>query len=479
MMRHTKIVATIGPSSSKKDVLSQLISSGMNVARQNFSHGSYDEHRSVLNTLRELSDDVGVMMDTQGPEVRLGEIKEGTTIKEGCEVELVYGDFLGDEKKLPVDHRNLINYLSPGDVVLMDDGELELEVEVVGDGALCRVVHGGRVLSKKSVNVPGKDVGLNTPTDKDIADIKYGAELGFDFVSASFVKSANDVRKIRDLLEELGSDMDIIAKIEHMKGVENIDEILVEADGVMIARGDLGVEVLPSEVPILQKEIIEKCNHAEKPVITATQMLKSMTEKPRATRAEVSDVANAVIDGTDAVMLSEETAVGKFPVRAIKFMSEVIERTEKHLMGKKRNVVDVPAKNVSDIIARNVWQSARELDATYIVAHTSSGYTANKIARLRPDIEIIVFTNSPEVKRKLSLVWGIKSFCTTFSEHVDMMVCNSALFLYDKGYVDLDDVLILTAGVPTPVSGVTNMLEIRTVESLLEERERMLRIGSV
>ncbi len=474
MMRRTKIVATIGPSSYDREVLKEMIEAGMNVARQNFSHGTLQEHEEVLETLRSLSSDIAVMMDTQGPEVRLGTVAEGTFLKEGNEVILAPGDFTGDLHRLPVDHPEMFVHLAPGDYVLLDDGELELEVEEVGKKVSCRVIHGGQILSKKSVNVPGKDLGLSTPTDKDISDIKQGAKLGFDFLSASFVKSAADVETIKGLLEDEDSDMDVIAKVEHLKAIQNIDEILDAADGIMIARGDLGVEVPASDVPILQKEIIEKCNKREKPVITATQMLKSMTEKPRATRAEVSDVANAVIDGSDAVMLSEETAVGKYPVKSIRFMSEVIMRTEEHLMGRVHHTVQQTSVDVSDIIAKNVWQAARNLDARYIIAHTSSGYTAKKIAKLRPDIDIIVFTDSDEVKRKLSLVWGIKAFHCEFLEHVDETICESVNHLYQEALVEIEDTLILTAGVPALVSGVTNMMEIRTVKSLLEERKGIL-----
>lgn len=471
MMQRTKIVATIGPASSSKAVLKEMIDSGMNVARQNFSHGTLQEHNEVLGTLRSLSSDIAVMMDTQGPEVRLRKVAEDTVLKDDSRITLNSDDIIGDSSILTLDYPGIFDHLEPGDIVLMDDGEIELQVEKVGDGAVCRVIHGGPISSKKSVNVPGKDIGLNTPTMKDLDDIKNGARMGFDYVAASFVKSADDVKAIRKLLEKENCDMDIIAKIEHLKAIENLDEILDAADGIMIARGDLGVEVPASDVPILQKRIIEKCNLKEKPVITATQMLKSMTEKTRATRAEVSDVANAVIDGSDAVMLSEETAVGKYPVKALRFMSEVIKRTEEHLTGRVHHTVKGDAVEVSEIISKNVWQAAKNLNARYIVAHTSSGYTGRKIAKFRPDVDIIVFTDSHEVKRKLSLIWGIKAFHCEFLEHVDETICESVYSMYQNGLVESEDTLILTAGVPALVSGVTNMMEIRTVNSLLDERK--------
>lgn len=472
-MRKTKIVATIGPASNSKSVLREMIDSGINIARQNFSHGTHEKHGEILENIRGISPDMGVMMDTQGPEVRLKEVEDDVVLKEGDLVEIVTEDIIGDEKRLPVDYDKIMDYLQTGDTLLIDDGQIEIKVEDVDDSIRGEVIYGGRVLSKKSVNIPGKDIGLRTPTQKDIEDIKFAVEKGFDFVSASFVKNAEDVRNIRKVLDRFDSEMEIISKIEHLKAVENLDEILDITDGVMIARGDLGVEIPPSDVPVLQKKIIEKCNRKEKPVITATQMLKSMTDSPRATRAEVSDVANSVIDGSDAVMLSEETAVGKYPVKSIQFMSEVIQKMEKELVGRVHHTVDIESHKIADIISKNVWRAAKDTGAKYIVAHTSSGYTAKKISKFRPDKEIIVFTNSERVQRQLSLVWGVRSFRTEFPEHIDEMICDSARFLYDNGLVGKDDTLIMTSGVPTPVSGITNMMEIRTVESLLEERKEM------
>jgi len=472
-MRKTKIVATIGPASKSKDTLKKMIDNGMDIARQNFSHGSHKEHKKIFDDIRSLSDEVGVMVDTQGPEIRLKDVKEGTKLQNGEEIRIVTEDITGDERTLPVDYPMIIDYIETGDNILIDDGQIEIKVDSVDDEIYGTVVHGGNVLSKKSVNIPGKEVGLKTPTKKDEEDIKFGIKNGFDFVSASFVKSAEDVIKIRELLDLEDSQMEIIAKIEHLRAVENLDSILKEADGIMIARGDLGVEVPASDVPMLQKKIIEKCNTVERPVITATQMLKSMTESPRATRAEVSDVANAVMDGTDAVMLSEETAVGQFPVKSIQFMSEIIEKMENYLKERVHHTVSQKSSDIADIISKNVWQASNETDAKYIIAHTSSGYTGKKIAKLRPDTNIIVFTNSKIVRRQLKLVWGIKAFHMEFPEHVDEMVCNSVEILKNKDMVLDDDLLILTAGIPAPISGVTNMMEIRTVKSVLEEKQAL------
>ncbi len=468
-MKKTKIVATIGPASDKKEDLENLKSAGIDVARQNFSHGTHEEHSETLAKIRDISREIGVMMDTQGPEIRLNEIEEGTELHQEERVKIVTQNIKGNEDVLPVDHPTIEDFLKKGDTILIDDGQIELRVVKVTDEVECEVIYGGKILSRKSVNVPGKDMGLKAPTEKDIRDIKFSVDEGFDFISASFVKSAEDIERIRELIKKKNSDMDIIAKIEHLKAVENIDEIIQASDGVMIARGDLGVEIPASDVPVLQKQIIEKANIEEKPVITATQMLKSMTESPRATRAEVSDVANAVIDGSAAVMLSEETAIGKYPVKVVQFMSEILEKMEDYVKGRKYFTTDRKSGDIADIIAKNVTQAAREIDAKYIVAHTSSGYTAHKIAKFRPDVDIIAFTDKRLVQRRLSLVWGVRAFYTEFPQHVDEMVCGTAKKLFQKGMVDKDDKLLITVGVPAPVTGITNTMQIRTVSSLIEE----------
>ncbi|MBS3781080.1 MAG: pyruvate kinase [Candidatus Thermoplasmatota archaeon] len=468
-MRKTKIVATIGPASDSKEELERLVAAGIDVARQNFSHGTHDEHYETLTKIRDISDQIGVMMDTQGPEIRLNEIEEDTELHQGEKLKIVTQDVKGNEEILPVDHPEIEDYLKEGDTILIDDGQIELNVLEVGDEVKCEVIYGGKILSRKSVNVPGKDMGLRVPTEKDIQDIKFSVDKDFDFISASFVKSAGDIEKIRELLKKKNSDMNIIAKIEHIKAVENIDEIIHASDGVMIARGDLGVEIPASDIPVLQKQIIEKANIDEKPVITATQMLKSMTESPRATRAEVSDVANAVFDGSSAVMLSEETAIGKYPVKSVEFMSEVLEKMEQYVKERKYFTTEKESNDIADIIAKNVSQAAREIDVKYIVAHTSSGYTAHKISRFRPNVDIIAFTDKKSVQRRLSLIWGVKAFYSEFPDHVDDMVCGTARELFDRGMVEKDDKLLITAGVPAPVTGITNTMQIRTVKSLLEE----------
>jgi pyruvate kinase len=474
-MRKTKIIATIGPSSEDKKVIKDMVKSGLNIARLNFSHRTQEQAKATYRNLRNVVPHIGIMMDTQGPEVRLGRIKKGTELLRGSEVELVKHDILGDEKKLPVDYPGLFDYLKENDIILMSDGSLELKVKKISNSSVkCKVIYGGKISSKKSVNIPGKDIGLFAPTKKDLENIRFGARIGFDFVAASFVKSPKDIKKIRAVLKKEKSGMRIVAKIEHVEAVRNLDGILEASDAIMIARGDLGVEVPPSDVPLLQKTIIRKCLENEKPVIVATQMLMSMTEHPRATRAEVSDVANAVEDGADAVMLSEETAVGKYPVKSVQFMAETIEKMEEYLLGRLPAALKSGKSEIADIIAKNVWQAARDSSAKFIIAHTSSGYTARKIAKFRPDIDILAFTDKEIVERQMNLIWGVRPFLTKFYKHVDDMLCDSAEFLYKKRLVNKEDVVILTAGEPVAVSGSTNMMEVRKIKSLLEQRKGSL-----
>jgi len=371
-MRKTKIIATIGPSSEDIKVIKEMVENELDIARLNFSHRTQKDAKQTYKNLRKAVPHIGIIMDTQGPEVRLGNVKKGTELFRGEEVEFVRENILGDEKKLSVDYPKLFNYLKKDDTILISDGSVELRVEKVsGSSVKCRVIYGGKISTKKSVNIPGKNIGLYAPTEKDLNDIRFGAGLGFDFVAASFVKRAKDIHKIRKVLKEEKSSMQIISKIEHIDAVNNLDEILEVSDAIMIARGDLGVEVPASDVPLLQKTIIRKCLENEKPVIVATQMLMSMTEHPRATRAEVSDVANAVEDGADAVMLSEETAVGKYPVKSIQFMAETVQKMENYLKGRLPEALKSEKCEIADIIARNVWQASRDSSAKFIIAKLS------------------------------------------------------------------------------------------------------------
>lgn len=476
-MRKTKIVATIGPASNSEEKLKELSKAGLDVARFNFSHVDQETHGKVFDRLKDLDLDVATMLDTKGPEIRLGEVEEDTWLMEGENVVITTEEMTGNSEKLFVSYGEFPSYVSDGDVILIDDGEVELKAVETGESFVkCRIVFGGKVTSRKSVNIPGKEIGLKAPTEKDISDIKYGCDKGFDLLALSFVKSAEDVRRIRQLLKENNSDMKIISKIEHFKAVENIEEIIEASDGIMVARGDLGVETPASGIPLLQKRIIKICNRHAKPVITATQMLKSMTEHPRATRAETSDVANAVLDGTDAVMLSEETAMGKFPVKSVDYMAEVVERVEKEVGEEVFHTVKTPTESITDAIAKNVWQLTRELrhpEVKYIVAHTSSGHTARNVAKYRPSTPIIAFTNSPKVQKQLKVVWGVTPMLTEFGEYFQDMIIDSAEILEEKGLVGDKDMMIFTAGVPEAIPGNTNILEVRRLEEIKEEKRKV------
>ncbi len=467
-MRKTKIVATIGPASGSTDTLESLIDSGVDVVRQNFSHGTREEHGDVLNTVHGCSDSVAVMMDTQGPDIRLRDVEEGTILEVDSTLEIVTDTVTGTADRLSTDYTAFIDDAETGDHIIVGDGDVELLVEEIQDDRIvCTVLYGGEVISHQSLSIPERDVGPEGLTEKDREDLRFGAQAGFDLVAVSFVKRPEDVEAVRNILESEGSDMAVIAKIEHITAVDNIDEIIDVSDGVMIARGDLGVELPAEEVPILQKQIIQKCNNAGKPVITATQMMSSMTDHPRATRAEVSDVSNAVMDGTDAVMLSEETAIGEYPVKAVEVMARVIERAEEHVADHVHHTVRTPSRDTADVISKSAWQASKDIDARYLVAHTTSGYTARNLARYRPSTEIVAFTDSETIKRQLNLVWGVKAYLMEFPEYADDMIHDSVAYLSENGLAEADDTLVLTAGVPTAVTGTTNMLQIRTVNEIL------------
>ncbi|QGA80482.1 pyruvate kinase [Candidatus Nanohalobium constans] len=467
-MKNTKIISTIGPATDSKEKITEIIEAGVNVVRLNFSHVDHEQHGKTFDRVRETSEKTAVMADTKGPEIRLGEVEEDTELKSGEQIILTVEEEVGDDERLPVQYTDLLKNLEAGDEVRIDDGKIELNVIEVGeDEAVCEVIFGGEVSTRKAVNVPGKDIGLRAPTKKDREDIIFAAEKGFDFISLSFVKHADDVREVREILEDHGSEAHIISKIEHRKAVENFDEILKESDGIMVARGDLGVEMPAAELPGLQKEMIRKCNRAGKPVITATQMLESMTENSTATRAEISDVANAVLDGTDAVMLSGETAIGDYPVKTVEFMSEVVKEAENTVEKQVHHTVKEKPSDTREIICKSVWQASNDGDSDYIVAHTSSGSTARNIAKHRPETDIIAFTDSERVERQLQLVWGVQPYYEEFGDNVDEMVEGSAERMKRLDLAEGDDELVLTAGIPTSVTGTTNMMQMRTIDSIL------------
>ncbi len=469
-MKRTKIVCTIGPASDNKKTLSELIDAGMNVARLNFSHGSHEEHVAKMNLIRELSKEKGVsvaiLLDTKGPEIRTGIIKDDkkVVLEEGQDFILTTEDIEGDKNRVSVSYKDLTNDISIANEILIDDGLIGLQVkEVSKTEIICEVVNGGELGSRKGVNLPGISVNLPPITEKDVADIEFGIEQGVDFIAASFVRKVDDILAIREILEEHNSDIHVLPKIENHEGVENIDEILEVSDGLMVARGDLGVEIPPERVPTVQKMMIKKCNNAGKPVITATQMLDSMMSNPRPTRAEASDVANAIYDGTDAIMLSGETAVGKYPVEAVKTMTRIAVETEKSLQD-ERNLDDIVTKrSITNAIGYSTCKTAHDLNATSIITSTRSGYTARMVARYRPQCQVVAATPSERTLKKLLLVWGVIPVKSQVTDSTDGMIEVSVKAAEDEGYVESGNLVVITAGAAGGIPGTTNLIKVHMV----------------
>ncbi len=474
-MIQTKIVCTIGPATENVNLLKEMIGAGMTVARLNFSHGTHEEHASQIELIRqavkETAKEVAIMIDNKGPEIRTGLMEgNGISLHTGDTVEITTVEVKGTSKRIPVTYKGLPGDVQPGNIILFDDGLIELKVTETKDTEiLCEVLNGGELGNNKGVNVPGVHVNLPAITKKDIGDIIFGIEQQVDFIAASFVRSAADVLEIRRLLEEHNSGMHIISKIENQAGVNNIDEILKVSDGVMVARGDLGVEIPSEEVPLVQKMLIEKCNRAGKPVITATQMLDSMIRNPRPTRAEASDVANAIFDGSDAVMLSGETAVGKYPVQAVSMMANIAKRAEtalKHeeILGRKEFL---PARTVTDAISHATCNIALELGAAAIVTPTASGSTARMVSKYRPKSKIIAATPIPEVARKMCLVWAVYPVLVRETRGTDEMITEAVQRSLEAGAIELGDLVVVTAGVPVGVPGTTNLLKVHIVGEIV------------
>ncbi len=476
-MRRTKIVCTLGPATESPDTIALLIRAGMDVARFNLSHGDHEIHRKRLRALREAEDitgkHVGVLFDTKGPEIRLGRFREGRAeLKKGTTFRLTIEPVLGDDTICHVTHTGIISDVAPGVTILLDDGNVTLRVErVEGSEVVCTVVHEGMVSDKKKVTLPGIRVSLPAVSEEDVADLEFAVSERAEFVAASFIRSAHDVLSVRKVLESRGGDQLIIAKIENKEACENIDEILKVSDGIMVARGDLGVEVPAEEVPLIQKSIIERCNRAGKPVITATQMLESMITRPRPTRAEASDVANAILDGTDAVMLSGETAVGSYPVEAVTIMAKIAARTEEALayeeiLARRRTAMST-ATTTTDAISYATTSIAASLRAAAIITPSQSGHTARMVAKYRPRSPIVAVTPNERVARRLSMVWGVTSCVEPAAKDTDAMMREAWSAALDAGLIQEGDLVVITAGVPVGVPGTTNMIKVHTVGSIL------------
>lgn len=474
-MRKTKIICTLGPSTDKEGVLRDLIANGMNVARFNFSHGSHEEHLGRLEKLKALREELGkpvaALLDTKGPEIRLKDFKNGVeNLVAGQTFTLTTRDVEGTNEICSITYKDLPMDVEPNGTIMLDDGLIKLQIQTVNDtDIVCTVLNSGKIKNKKGVNVPGVHLSMPYMSQRDKDDIIFGIQQGYDFIAASFVRTAQDVYDIRNLLNQYDSNIRIIAKIENREGVNNIDSILAAADAVMVARGDLGVEIDFTELPGIQKTIIDRSFSFGKPIVTATQMLDSMIVNPRPTRAEISDVANAIYDGTSAIMLSGETAAGAYPVEALKTMSAIAERTEQegfHL--RSRTMDSNPGKiSVSDATAHAACLTARDVNAAAIVTVSESGTTARLLSKYRPQQPIIACVMREQVQRQLSLSWGITPLMMPLAHSTDELIEMSTSLAKENGYLHNGELAVVTAGVPVGVSGTTNMIKIHMVGNCL------------
>ena len=474
-MKKTKIVATIGPASWDEATLRELFAAGVNVCRLNFSHGDYDSHRETMDRIKKVREEmnlpIALMLDTKGPEIRTVTFKGGeATLQEGAPFAFYAEEREGDEAGVAITYGELYKDVAPGQMILMDDGLLALEVESIeGTTIHTKVLNGGVIKDHKGINVPGASIQLPALTEKDVADIRFGIEEGVDFIAASFIRKKDDLLAIRDVLETHGGEgIKVIAKIENKEGIDNMDAIASFADGIMVARGDMGVEIETERVPLVQKQLIERAIDEGIPVITATQMLDSMIRNPRPTRAEVGDVANAIIDGTSAVMLSGETAGGKYPVEAVKTMAKVCAVTEaaldyEHILNKSAKF----KRNTTNVIVRHAVEMAEELSADAIVIATSTGFSSRNLAKFRPEMDTFAVTDDDRVLRQMSLQWGVtgvkgKTRGRDIFEHTAKVVKRA-------GYIKDGDLIVMVAGIPQGVAGSTNVVKVHQVASTLHK----------
>lgn len=474
--KKTKIVCTIGPASESKEILKELINSGLNVCRLNFSHGNYEEHGKRIDNIiavrEELKLPIAILLDTKGPEIRTGKFKDPEVeLLEGQTFTITMEDIVGDNNRCTVSYKGLVNDVKPGNRILIDDGLVGLSIKEVNDQEIiCTVENAGIVKDNKGVNVPNVKINLPAVTEKDKKDIVFGISRGIDFIAASFVRKAADVLAIREILEDNNAEnIQIISKIENQEGVDNIDEILEVSDGLMVARGDLGVEIPTEDIPIVQKDLIKKCNILGKPVITATQMLDSMIRNPRPTRAEVTDVANAIFDGTDAIMLSGETAAGKYPVESVKTMASIAIRAEQTLDYEEilKSKAKLRQLNITNSISHATCSTAIELGASAIITATASGYTARMVSSYRPAAPIIAATNSVIVTRQMGLVWGVYPLLIEKGTSTDDVFEKSVQSALEMDYISSGDLIIITAGVPVGIAGTTNLINVHIASEVV------------
>jgi len=476
-MRKTKIVCTIGPACEEKEVFTSLVKQGLNVARLNFSHGSHEEHQKRIETIKavreELKTPIAILLDTKGPEIRTGKFKDPEVhLVDGQEFTITTRDILGDNTICNVSYEGIAQDVKEGDQILIDDGLIGLRVtKIVSEtDILCKVENAGVVKNNKGINIPGVKINLPAITPKDKGDIEFGIRMDIDFIAASFVRKASDVLEIKKILEENNAEhIQIISKIENQEGVDNLEEIIEISDGIMVARGDLGVEIPSEEIPLVQKRMIKLCNIAGKPVITATQMLDSMMRNPRPTRAEVTDVANAIFDGTDAIMLSGETAAGKYPLESVKMMAQIARRTEaaidyRSLLNSKLMDKQI---TVTDAISHATCNTALDLEASAIITATSSGYTARMVSKFKPQAPIIAATVSERIRRRLCLSWGVETVLTQQLKSTDDVIDMSVEKALENKLIKRGDLVVITAGVPVGVVGTTNLIKVHIVGDVL------------
>ena len=467
-MRKTKIICTIGPSSESEEKLKELMLAGMNVARFNFSHGTHEEHKEKFDRVIKVSNELGLpvatLLDTKGPEIRLKDIEGGRTeLVSGQKFILTTDEILGNHEKAAITYKNLKDDIDVGTTILIDDGLIEMVVDEIDEtDIICTVVNGGPISNHKGVNVPGAALSMPYISDVDRSDIMFGCDMGYDFIATSFVRCREDILEVRKILDEHNSHMKIIAKIENMQGIRNLEDILTVSDGIMVARGDMGVEIPMEEVPVIQKRMIKMAEAQGKHVITATQMLESMIKNPRPTRAEATDIANAIYDGTTAIMLSGESAAGLYPVEAVKTMAKIAERTEQDIdyNGRMRGRDNIDGFDVTTAISHATCTTAMDLKAAAIITVTISGFTAGMISRYKPSCPIIACSVSPRVCRQLNLSWGVIPIWIARENTADDLFEEAVRAAEKAGYIKKGNKVVLTAGVPLGVSGKTNMLRV-------------------
>ena len=468
----TKIIATIGPSSSDYQTLTEMVIKGVDVVRLNFSHGSHKDHKKVISNVRKISDELGVpitiLQDLQGPKIRVGKLeKEQIVLKDGNNLSVTSKNIIGNQDSICIDN-NVIGDIKIGEKILIDDGKIELKVVSKEDKQLeATVVRGGVLLERKGVNLPESDIKLSSVTEKDINDLNFGLKNDVDWIALSFVRSAKDILELKNLIKNNGYSTKVIAKIEKPQAIKNIDDIITESDGLMVARGDLGVEVPMETVPIIQKKIVDKCNLACKPVIIATQMLESMITSKTPTRAESNDVANAVLDGTDAVMLSAESATGKYPLLAVESMSRIINSVEKtsNMIYYKFEKFKKLRNKLSESLITTACRLSKQINAKAIVTMTKSGYSAFRVSGSRPKARIYIVTNEKKIGNEVNLVWGIRSIYYNKTENIDSTLENIEKILLDNKHLDKGDKYIITSSMPTHWKGHTNMMKLNVVNS--------------